>query len=283
VCYTERVAVRLSVFICQRGEKVLKKSGNIRPLSGCKICGALEERGVRISLFEDIDSTNLEARRQAERGMSAPALIIADSQSAGRGRLGRSFYSPSGTGLYMSLLLGAKDNPADNVQLTAAAAVAAARSIEELCGVRPKIKWVNDLYLGEKKICGILCESFSCADGKRSVVIGIGVNLLTEDFPDELRDIAASVMVKGVCKEALAADISGRMLDYYDSPTEHGIMEYYRANSAVIGKRVVFSEGEKSCYGVAESIDEVGRLTIKLDDNSLKILSSGEISLKIDK
>lgn len=262
---------------------MLKKSEDIRPISGRKICGVLGDRRVRISLFEAIDSTNLEARRQAQSGMSAPALIIADSQSAGRGRLGRSFYSPPGTGLYMSILLRAKDSPADNVQLTAAAAVAAARSIEELCGIKVKIKWVNDLYLGEKKICGILCESFCSPSDERYVIIGIGINLLTEDFPEELSDIAASVMVKGVRRDTLAADIAGRMLDYYKSPTEHGIMEYYRANSAVLGKRIVFTQGEKSCCGIAESIDEVGRLTIKLDDDSVKILSSGEISLKIDK
>lgn len=266
----------------QRGEIMSEKSEDTLSLSERKIRAVLGNRALRISLFESVDSTNSEARRQAECGMSVPALIMADAQSAGRGRLGRSFYSPPRTGLYMSLLLSAKENAADNVCLTTAAAVAAARSIEEICGAQIKIKWVNDLYLGSKKICGILCESFCCSDRERYIVIGIGINLCTKDFPDGLKDIAASLMAKEIDREVLAADIAERMLDYYESPTDPQIIGYYRAHSAVLGRRVAFTEGEKNYFGVAESIDEVGRLTVKLDDKSIKILSSGEISLKIE-
>lgn len=258
------------------------KNRNIHSLSKRKICGALGDKDVRISLFEDLDSTNEEARRQAQSGMSVPALIIADTQSAGRGRLGRSFYSPAKTGLYMSLLLRAKESFADNVQLTAAAAVATARSIETLCGVQTKIKWVNDLYLGSKKVCGILCESFSCSDGDRYVVIGIGINLSTEDFPDELGNKATSLMQKRLRRDALAADIARRMIDYHTTPMHAEMIDYYRAHSSVLGKKVSFAEGGECYCGVAESIDEVGRLTVILADKSTKILSSGEISLKID-
>ena len=151
------------------------------------ISDAMHVQNIRIDIFDLLDSTNLEARRQADRGMSAPALIVASAQSEGRGRLGRSFYSPAHAGLYMSLLLEASDNSADNVRLTTATAVAVAESIDELCGIATEIKWVNDIYLGGRKICGILCESFTSAIGKRYAVVGIGLNLRASDFPDDIR------------------------------------------------------------------------------------------------
>ena len=259
-----------------------KKKGDIHPVSVRKIKSVLGNKAVRISLFESVDSTNSEARRQAELGLCVPALIISDHQSAGRGRLGRSFYSPLNTGLYMSLLLKAKENAADNVQLTTAAAVAAARSIEEVCGIEVRIKWVNDLYLGSKKICGILCESFLTSSGERYVIIGVGVNLWTENFPQELDAIATSLMPNDVRRDILAADIAKKLLDHYAYPDNTRMIEYYRTHSAVLGKKVRFEEGGKGYVGLAESIDVVGRLNVRIDEQTIKILSSGEISLKID-
>jgi BirA family biotin operon repressor/biotin-[acetyl-CoA-carboxylase] ligase len=144
-----------------------------------------------VMIFESIDSTNTEARRRAASGKSAPALIIANSQTAGRGRLGRSFYSPASTGLYMTAVFEASAAFESTVLLTTAAAVSVARAIERLAGITVGIKWVNDLYLNDKKICGILCERSG-----DNVIIGIGVNVNQTAFPPEISQRATSVRIE---------------------------------------------------------------------------------------
>lgn len=235
-----------------------------------------------VVIFDSIDSTNNEARRRAERGDTVPSLIIAEHQTAGRGRLGRSFYSPANTGLYMTALFEISSSPSDTVFLTTAAAVAMAKAIEKCAGISVDIKWVNDLYLFGKKICGILCESFATGN-RRYVAVGIGVNLYTEDFPEELSEIAASLCPERDVKYELASEVFGTLWRFYDTGDRTDMLEYYRAHSMVLDKRVVFYENEKAHFGVAESIDKDGRLCVALDDGSKKILSSGEITLRLDK
>ncbi|MBQ7384239.1 MAG: biotin--[Clostridia bacterium] len=251
------------------------------PLCAEKI-GEAMKNSIRISLFDELDSTNSEARRQAERGMSVPALIIADSQSAGRGRLGRSFYSPPGTGLYMSFLAEAKESFCETVALTTASAVAVAQTIEKLCRVTPEIKWVNDVYVGGKKACGILCESFGTSDGKRFALVGIGINLYTETFPSELDGIAVSVFPERGLRNAFASNIADRLVEYWNEPSRGELMEYYRAHSLVIGKRISFTENGVTASAVAREIDALGCLIVTLDDGSTKRLSGGEISVRLE-
>ncbi|MBO5415679.1 MAG: biotin--[acetyl-CoA-carboxylase] ligase [Clostridia bacterium] len=257
------------------------KSFAAEPLDAERI-GAMMENRLRISLFDTLDSTNSEARRQVERGMSTPALIIADSQSAGRGRLGRSFYSPAGTGLYISFLAEAKESFSETVALTTAAAVAVARTLEELCEISPEIKWVNDIYIGGRKACGILCESFCAANGKRFAVVGIGINLYTEVFPTELQNIAVSVSPERGLRNAFASNIADRLCEYWRSPSRGELIEYYRAHSMVIGKRITFIEGGVTQGAVAENVDELGCLSVRLNDGTVRKLSGGEISLRLD-
>ncbi len=247
-----------------------------------RVISKLNTRCVRVEIFDTVDSTNTQARREAEAGMSAPALIIADSQSGGRGRMGRSFYSPESTGLYMSLLLRARENSADTVRLTTAAAVAVALCIEELCGISTDIKWVNDLYLSGRKICGILCESFTTQIGERFAIAGIGVNLSTSDFPEELRGKAASLGQSEDIRAELAAAITDKLLGFWEDISAPEIMEYYRAHSAVLGRRIIFTEGGVEYFGVAESIDGYGRLSVALEGGARRLLSCGEISLRLD-
>ncbi len=235
---------------------------------------------IRISEFSLLDSTNMEARRQAERGLSSPALILAHEQSMGRGRMGRSFFSPAGSGLYMSLLLSASENMADSVRLTSLAAVGTAQVIFSVFGIKVGIKWVNDLYFHEKKVCGILCESFE-ANGERYSVIGIGINLSTEDFPRELKGTAASLGVGCEDRLKLAEEIAEKILELSENVSDPGIMSYYRDNSIVLGRRIAFFENGKTICGRAVDIDDFGRLAVLLDDGSTKKLSSGEISLRI--
>jgi BirA family biotin operon repressor/biotin-[acetyl-CoA-carboxylase] ligase len=180
----------------------------------------------------------------------------------------------------MSLLLEASDNSADNVRLTTATAVAVAESIEELCGIATEIKWVNDIYLGGKKICGILCESFTSSLGKRYAVVGIGLNLCTSDFPEELRDKASSLCLEEDMRADFAARITDTLLRFWNDISSPEIIEYYRKHSAVLGKRVAFTEDGKEHLGIAETIDEYGRLTVLVDGGERRVLSSGEISLR---
>lgn len=260
-------------------EKKNKKVSDI--LSAERISELIRNKNLRIAIFDDIDSTNSEARRQAERGEPSPALIIARAQSAGRGRMGRSFYSPSDTGLYMSLLIE-NCEISDSVQLTTAVSVAVAESIEAICGVRVDIKWVNDIYLCGRKICGILCESFSLADGKRYSVIGIGLNLYTQDFPKDIENKAASLMPNAGDRNLFAARIADEIMDISTRNSNTDIMSFYRERSLVLGKEIVFIENGTEYSGVPEMVDDCGRLYVRLWDGSEKMLSSGEISLKID-
>ena len=151
----------------------------------------LSDRGILVAFADEIDSTSAEARRWAECGGKAPALFVAERQTAGRGRLGRSFYSPSDTGIYMTLLLEIGEDFPDTAGLTSAAAVAVLRGTDRLTQGKTQIKWVNDILLDGKKICGILAESFLVGD-KTYAAIGIGVNVSTKDFPEDIRGIAGS-------------------------------------------------------------------------------------------
>lgn len=249
-------------------------------LSANKITRLVRKDKLRVVVFDEIDSTNTEARREAEGGDSTPALILANAQSAGRGRMGRSFFSPPATGLYMSLLLEAKAELADTVRMTTAAAVAVASAIEELCCIEVGIKWVNDVYFGGRKICGILCESFVCGGGKRYAVVGIGINLYTEEFPDEIKGRAASLFPHEGIRNALAAAIARKLFEFWEAPEDERIIEYYRVHSIVLGKRVIFTEGGVEREGTALSVDGFGALRVRTDEGEERMLTGGEISLR---
>ncbi len=269
----------------KKGERcaILKLTGGMKMKDKEKRIACLSAvPSAEVVIFESIDSTNSEARRRAASGNGAPALIIANSQTAGRGRLGRSFYSPESTGLYMTAVFEESCVIESSVLLTTAAAVSVARAIERLSGITVGIKWVNDLYLNEKKICGILCESFE-ACGKRFVSVGIGVNLCTEDFPAELSGIAGSLGINGELKYELAADIFGSLWSFCQDGSKAEMLEYYRAHSCVLGKKIIFYENGVPERAVAQRIDDFGRLEVILENGKAKILSSGEITLRLDK
>ena len=133
-------------------------------------------------LYPVIDSTNDEAKRLIKSGTTPPFLVAANEQTHGRGRQGKSFYSPADTGIYMSLVLSFSDGESIS-KITVIASVAVCKAIEKLTGLKPEIKWVNDVYLNGKKICGILCESVIGGTDLTPVIIGVGLNLSTTDFP----------------------------------------------------------------------------------------------------
>ncbi len=225
---------------------------------------------VNILAFDTIDSTSTYARNNATL-LPLPSAIIANSQTAGRGRRGNSFYSPKNTGLYMTVIFEA---PESCELLTVKAAVAVCKALEKR-GISPKIKWVNDLFYHSKKVCGILSERFVC-DSKTIVSVGIGINLKTEFFPDEL-PMAGSINLE--CnKTELAQEIALGLIS--DIPSKDIIYEY-RKRLFILGKEVSFTQNNKLYSAIAVDINESCNLVVKHADGSYETLSSGEISIKI--
>ena len=234
--------------------------------------------GVTVRVFDEIDSTNTEAKRMAVDGFRGDALLVAHTQTAGRGRMGRSFYSPAQTGAYFSILHTLNTPLCDAVAITSAASVAVMRAIRTLTGIQTDIKWVNDLYYNGKKICGILTEAVSAGEGTH-VIVGIGINLDTADFPDELAMIAGALDAK-IDASALIAEIYCQIAFYLQNPSNREWLDDYRAHSVVLGRSVAWIDAQTTHVGVAESIDEDGALLVRDEKNNLVRLHTGEISLR---
>ena len=189
-------------------------------------------------VFSEIDSTNLELKRQVAGGEVKERLVVADRQTMGRGRLGRSFESPAQSGIYMSLLLPVEDS--DSLLLiTSAAAVAVCRAVKSMCNIDSLIKWVNDIFVNGKKVCGILAEAVSGCDGKLNVVLGIGINVATDKsrFTDNVRNVAGALYDKlpdNVTRNSLAASVVNEFMDIFVHITDRQYLNDYRQFSIVI-------------------------------------------------
>lgn len=231
-----------------------------------------------------VDSTNTVAKEMAKSGASHGTLIAADEQTDGRGRMGRGFFSPKGSGLYMSIILYPHQKDVSDVQmLTVAGAVAVASSIEKITGLSPKIKWVNDLYLRGRKICGILAEAVTDmkSGSIASLVLGIGINCSTERFPEDIQLKAGSLGVP-LNRNALAADILCRCLDMFEDLGNEKIIEEYRSRSLIIGKRITYIKDHAEIEAVALEISDNGNLVVRRADGKVEALSFGEVSIQGD-
>lgn len=212
-------------------------------------------------------------------------VIIAEAQNGGRGRKdGRVFHSPKG-GIYMSLLLHPTLLPCEAQKLTAFAAVAVAEAIESLVNADVKIKWVNDVLINQKKICGILTESAIGPDRSfEYLVVGIGINLSSDGLPKELSGIASSIEAEcgaKLLREQLIAEILKRMRALADSALPDSFMDAYRYRSCVLGKKLCVHGESSEYYATALEIDDGGSLTVLTEDNRKISLNSGEVSIKI--
>ena len=232
---------------------------------------------LRVVYYDLIDSTNTEARRMAATGAGEHTLIIARAQSAGRGRMGRSFYSPDGTGLYATLLYYPDRPIAELGGLTCAVALASAMAIEQLCGASVRIKWVNDLYLHQRKVCGILCESFGTERGT-AIAIGIGINLTTRDFPAELGGIAGSLQA-ALDPEELALCICSHLLPYLQSGNNALWLGGYRARFLLAGMHVECITAGERFPATVQGIDDTGALLVLADNGTPRTLHAGEVSI----
>ncbi len=235
----------------------------------------------RIQVYDVIDSTNTEAKRQAAKGAPHGTILVANSQTAGRGRVGRSFYSPRDGGVYFSILLRPTLPVEEIILITTAASVAVADSIEAVCGVYPKIKWVNDLYCDEKKVCGILAESVvSPETGKPdAIIVGVGINC-NHEFPEELREIAGNLPMAEDMKNRLAAELSLRLSGLEDMISGGGFLQKYRKHSMVLGRQITILQEPGSTWLVRE-IGEQGELVLEDDKGNFRSLSTGEISIRL--
>lgn len=239
---------------------------------------------VDVFSYDTVDSTNRLAKEYAAKHKS-DAVFCAAGQSAGRGRLGRSFDSESGQGLYMSMLIHPKRRISDAISLTALSAVATCRAIEKLTSLEPRIKWVNDLQLGGKKIAGILVEGEVDSDGRVAyAVVGIGVNLLSRDF-GELSEIAASLgdfTDTPPSADRLMAQTVRELYRIYKKPSYAAELEYYRNHSALIGEEITVYKGGESYPARAVGIDDAFGLIVN-DGEKTYTLTSAEVSVRVRK
>ena len=240
-----------------------------------------------IQYFDCIDSTNTHLQSLAVKGAPAGTVIIAGSQTAGRGRLGRTFYSPAMSGIYMSVLLRPGCKPEQLMHLTCATAVAVCRAIEQVAGFCPQIKWVNDIVWQGKKLGGILTGlSVNPATGLVDfAIVGIGINCNDGVFPPQISEIAtslSSVTGKAVDRAALAAALVQQLeiMDRELITQQSRYMARYRENCVVIGKKVYLVRGEESREATVLDIDDLGALIVRLPDGTVEAVNSGEVSLR---
>lgn len=242
---------------------------------------------IRVEVLESVDSTNTEAKRRIASGLCEPLLLLAETQTAGRGRLGRSFCSPRGAGLYMSLVLHPNLPAREVLSITSAAAVAVCEAIEAHTPLRPRIKWVNDVYLSDKKVCGILTEGVTdpVSGLLRSVVVGIGINCTPAAFPEEVAAIATSLESEGngkvtkVDRNALAATVCDHLLALYEELSSQTWLPLYRERAWLDGKAVVWRQNDALYEGTVLGIDEDGSLRIATENGEV-VLSTGEVSIR---
>ncbi len=244
-----------------------------------RIVSQLNSNRFAVMVMEQTDSTNTALREMAQYGATEGVTLIADTQSGGRGRRGRTFASPQG-GLYLSTLLRPQGD-ADPGVITCRAAVAAARAIESLCDLNVEIKWVNDLFVAGRKVAGILAEGVLSPEGTlTAVVLGIGINV-AGTLPPELRDIATTLADQGVSltREDLAAAFLNGLAHTLCADAEE-MMEESRRRSLVLGRTVTVVRGNDTFTATARAITDRGHLVVDTAAGEIT-LTSGEVSLRL--
>lgn len=241
----------------------------------------------KIQVHKSLESTNKTAKEMAVAGAEHGTIIISDCQTMGRGRYSRQFFSPSGGGLYMSIVLRPEAMHFKNpTSVTAFAAVSVCEAIESISTKVPRIKWVNDIFIDGKKVCGILTEAVTDFEsgGLDWVVLGIGINVhtRTEDFPCDLQSIATSIYpdekMSGV-RNRLSAEIINRILGFETLPSETEIFEKYKKRLMVLGKKITVIQNQVEYKATAIDVDSVGHLVVKNESGERITLSSGEIRI----
>ena len=244
-----------------------------------------------IQTMESTTSTNDLAKIYANQNSTTPAIFISEEQTAGRGRLGRTFISPAKSGLYISLCLFPTVALEDLSLITCATAVACIETIEQLTGKSLDIKWVNDLFYQDKKVGGILTEVISDFESQQvqALIVGIGINLIDspQSFPEELHSIVGSIFSSkeeynesSFNRNHFIATFLEKWAFYYQNLSQRNFITSYKEHSNVIGKSIKVIEGNHVYHAMAKDIDENGHLIIEKEGNTLHSLSYGEVSIR---
>lgn len=243
-----------------------------------------------LQVTDCVSSTNDVLKSAAENGAKEGTVIIAREQSKGKGRLGRSFFSPT-SGIYMSILLRPRFTAAQSLMITTCAAVAVCEAVEKVCGKSCEIKWVNDIFFNGLKICGILTEASVDFETSRLqyAVLGIGINVAhpKNDFPKELQGIAGALYDElpdgGDIRARLCAELLNCFLGYYKNLQNREFMAEYKRRSIIIGKKINVIQNGKSTPATALSIDDDARLFVRYDSGKTALISTGEVSVRLAK
>lgn len=266
---------------------LLKTAGDILSKAELESSMYTEWAGRNILYFDETDSTNTEAKKAAEAGSPHGMLVAADYQLAGKGRRGKSWTSPHGAGLWMTLVMRPQIHPSAASALTLVAAMAVSEGIDEAAGIRTEIKWPNDIVCGGKKLCGILTEMSTELECINYVVTGIGINVNTQKFPEEIKETATSLYLeKGerVSRSKLAGSIMAAYERYYDifmkTCDMSGLKEEYNERLVNKGRVVRVIKTEEEYMGTSLGIDETGELLVKTEDGQVQNVISGEVSVR---
>ena len=239
-----------------------------------------------IKIFDVLPSTNDFAKELINSdNFVHGTTITANTQTKGRGRFARNFFSPANTGIYLSAILK-KSLPIKDVSLiTIISAVAVCQAIKKLTNLEPKIKWINDIYLNNKKICGILVENISDLTNLKSkgIVVGIGINISTENFPKDIENKAGSIMYNGLSRNNLVAEILNNLFDLSKDIYNKNIIEEYKSLSLVLNKEITYTKDNKVYTATAVDINDNGNLIVRDDNNNITVLECEEVSVNFCK
>ena len=239
-----------------------------------------------IQVYKEVDSTNEKAKALALEGADEGTVIVADTQSAGKGRMGRKFESPSGAGIYMSMILRPRFDMRNGVLITTAAAVAVCRAIKVVTDIKPGIKWVNDIYVEKRKVAGILTEGITDLESGtiESVIVGIGLNFkaIPEAYPKELLDKIGWLfdgVSPNITRNEMAAAIINELWNISENLEDRSFISEYKALSILLGRDIFYIEGGQKYPAKVVDIDDNGALIVE-NEGVNKRLSSGEISIR---
>ena len=244
----------------------------------------LKTENMTVEVYKEVTSTNTLLKQRGHNGADQGLVIVAESQTAGRGRMGRDFFSPNQTGVYFSLLLRPNLSPADSLLITTCAAVACARVLENVSGKKAEIKWVNDIYIDNRKVCGILTEASFAQSKIDFAVLGIGVNLYLPEggFPESIKDKAGSIFedhdtdLRGY----IIAEVLNEFLNMYETIEKREFIEEYRKRSMLDGKQINVIKFDCITPATALYVDADLSLVVHYKTGEIEHLSSGDVSIR---
>lgn len=271
--------------VTRKGYKLISNIGIINEV---ELTEGLQTKtlGKPLIFMQEVDSTNAEIKRLAQKGYTQGTTVVAESQNSGKGRLGRMWSSPPGTGLWFSFLLHPQIPPHQIANITLTAGLSVCKAIQNFTGVNALIKWPNDIIIGNKKLCGILTEMSAEAYRIEYAVVGIGINVNTSEFPEEIRHKATSLFIeteKQIDRAKLFKNILlevEKYVDEYLNNSQFDIIDEYKKLCVTLGREVTVTRGKHILNGKAVSVSNEGELIIKKENGEEIYINSGEVTVQ---